>query len=296
MGVESLKRMLPQLFRNRLGEIKAKLRMKQAEKAVARFRPARGQPHGLPCELIVSLTSYQPRFPTLVKTLRSLLAQQITADRTILWLEAKDLSHLPEDVKELTSAGLEIRTCTSLRSYNKIIHTLLEFPDACIVTADDDIYYPPDWLGVLVGGVLRGRNVIVCRRAHRPIGRDGDFGPYSKWHWEIVTDGEVRDDLFPTGVGGVLYPPGSLAPEVTDMDSLKRLAPTADDVWLFCMAKRAGTKHRQVGGRFPLVSWAGSQEVGLEHLNVLEGNDEQLRAVWQTYCATGCGAPGIRDD
>ena len=296
MGGESLKRMLPQHFRNRLGEIKAKLRVKQAERAVARFRPARGRPHGLPSELVVSLTSHAPRFPTLAKTLRSLLTQQIRADRTILWLEAKDLPDLPEDVKELTAAGLEIRTCTNVRSYNKIIHTLLEFPAAYIVTADDDIYYPPDWLGVLVGGVLPGQNVIVCRRAHRPIGRDGDFGPYSEWHWEFVTGGEVRDDLFPTGVGGVLYPPGSLALEVTDMASLKLLAPTADDVWLFCMAKRAGTRHRQVGGRFPLVSWAGSQEVGLEHLNVLEGNDRQLRAVWRKYCASGSCSEGSRDD
>ena len=73
------------------------------------------------------------------------------------------------------------------------------------------------------------------------------------------------------------------------MDALKRLAPTADDVWLFCMAKRAGTKHRQVGGRFPLVNWDGSQDVGLEHENVLRANDLQLEAVWRGYCA-GAGS------
>jgi len=83
----------------------------------------------------------------------------------------------------------------------------------------------------------------------------------------------------------VLYPPRSLAPEVTDTAALRRLAPTADDVWLFCMAKRAGTRHRQVGGRFPLINWDGSQEIGLEHENVLEANDVQLRAVWSEYCA-----------
>jgi hypothetical protein len=285
MVAKFLKRILPRSIRNRLGAAKAKLRLREAERAVARFRQPSGRPHNLPGELIVSLTSHPPRFPTLAKTLKSLLAQDVSADRTILWLDDKDVPELPGEVKELTSLGLEIRTCRNVRSYNKIVHTLLEFPDAYVATADDDLYYPPDWLGILVAGVIPGERVIVCRRTHKPLGCDGDFGPYTQWQWEFITSGEVRDDLFPTGGAGAIYPPRSLAPEVTDMDALTRLAPTADDVWLFCMAKRAGTKHRQVGGRFPLVNWDGSQEVGLEHINVLEGNDRQLRAVWREYCA-----------
>jgi Glycosyl transferase family 2 len=285
MAAEFLKRMVPRPVRNRLSAVRGKLRLREAERAVARFRQPSGRPHGLPGELIVSLTSHPPRFPTLAKTLKSLLAQDVRADRTILWLEAGDVAGLPHEVKDLIPLGLEVRTCRNVRSYNKIVHTLVEFPDAYVATADDDLYYPPDWLGILVEGVIPGETVIVCRRTHKPVGRDGEFGPYTQWHWEFVTQGEIRDDLFPTGGAGVIYPPRSLAPEVTDLDALTRLAPTADDVWLFCMARRAGAKHRQVGGRFPLVNWDGSQEVGLEHINVLEGNDRQLQAVWREYCA-----------
>ncbi|MCH8614670.1 glycosyltransferase [Sphingomonas sp. SM33] len=281
-----LKRVLAQPIKDRLEAVRAKVRVREAERAVANFSRPAALPHGLPGELIISLTSYPPRYPTLAKTLKSLLAQDIRADRTILWLEDKDVPALPEDVRVLTEVGLEIRKCVNIRSYNKLIHTLVDFPEAYVVTADDDVYYPPHWLAVLVEAVKPGETAIICRRAHQPQGRNGQFGKYADWRWEIVTDGELRDDLFPTGVGGVLYPPHSLAPEVTDMEALKRLAPTADDVWLFCMAKRAGTKHRQVGGRFPLVNWEGSQDVGLEHENVLQANDRQLEAVWREYCAT----------
>ena len=51
------------------------------------------------------------------------------------------------------------------------------------------------------------------------------------------------------------------------------------------MAKRAGSRHRQVGARFPLVTWDGTQDDSLQHHNVLEGNDLQLQQVWQHYCA-----------
>ena len=100
-----------------------------------------------------------------------------------------------------------------LRSYKKIIPALEAFPQAFIVTADDDLYYPRDWLTKLVGGFAPNERVIACVRAHKPEMSRGTFGPYSSWTWEFVTSGEVRDDLFPTGGAGALYPPGSLAPE-----------------------------------------------------------------------------------
>ena len=285
MVLESVKALLPSGVRKRLSPARDALRKWRAERSV-RGRVDRGdRPHGLPGELIVSLTSHPPRFSTLAKTLRSLLAQDVRADRTILWLATGDENSLPSEVVDLQHHGLEIRTCEDLGSYKKIVPTLLEFPNAFIVTADDDLYYSRDWLTKLVSGVVPQEKVIVCVRAHKPEADEHGFRPYSLWHWEFVTSGEVRDDLFPTGGAGALYPPGSLAAETCDGGSFTELCPTADDVWLYCMAKRAGSRHRQVGGRFPLVNWDGTEEGGLEHLNVLEGNDIQLARVWQRYCA-----------
>ncbi len=285
MALESVKRLLPEAVRTRVAPLLYRLRKWRAERSVREGSKREGQAHGLPGELIVSLTSHPPRFGTLAKTLRSLLNQDVRADRTILWLAESDADALPSEARGLVGDGLEIRTCPDLRSYKKIVPALREFPDAFVVTADDDLYYPPDWLGKLVRGFVPQDKVIVCVRAHKPARDRNGFRPYSSWHWEFVTSGEIRDDLFPTGGAGALYPPGSLAPETCDAEEFMELCPTADDVWLYCMAKRAGSRHRQVGGRFPLVNWDGTQEGGLEHVNVLEGNDAQLARVWQAYCA-----------
>ena len=122
-----------------------------AERAVAGFPRIREQrPHGLQNSVVVSLTSYPPRFPYLDKTIKSLLDQSVKADHTLLWIAVDDIEHLPEAVRSLTSHGLQIKTCEDIRSYKKIIPALEAFPEATIVTADDDVYYKPDWLEGLV--------------------------------------------------------------------------------------------------------------------------------------------------
>ena len=134
-------------IRTWLGEQRRRQRLRRAQRAVSRFPTVTGRkPHELGAPLIVTLTSYPPRFPTLGATLRSLLDQTVQADRTILWLAEQDLALLPDDVIVLKDFGLEIRTCADLRSYKKLIPALQAFPDAWFATADDDVYYRPDWL------------------------------------------------------------------------------------------------------------------------------------------------------
>lgn len=274
---QAIKRAIPPAARRTLEALRDDYRLRRAVKAVSRFRPANGRPHGLPAPVVVSLTSYPARFPTLAMTIKSLLSQTLQPDRVVLWLDTD--SPPPSDVTNLASPGLfEIRRCEPMRSYAKIIPALKEWPEAYICTADDDIYYHPDWLEKLVSA--SEPDVITCRRAHG-IRYDGDKRlPYTSWDWcvETASDG----NLFPTGCGGVLYPPGSLAPEVLD-PLFKELCPTADDVWLYVMGRRAGTRHRQVGGPFHNTIWPGSQEQTLVSVNVDNGNDRQLAAVLSRF-------------
>ena len=253
-----------------LASLKRALRLFAAETSVAFWQFKVSEPHSLPAELIVSLTSYPKRFPTLAKTLESLLAQSVRPDRITLWIAHEDRDSLPPDVLDLP---IEIWTCEDLRSYKKIIPALREFPKAYICTADDDIYYPRDWLKTLVSASAPG--VITCRRAHRPNYVDGDHAPYGTWEWCVVTD--EPGDLFPTGCGGILYPPGSLSPNVLDPAFLE-ICPTADDVWLYMMAREAGSIYRQVGGTFHDISWPGSQDEALMSRNLDGGNDHQIAA------------------
>jgi hypothetical protein len=262
---------------------RARRLLRQAQRAVARFPVVRERRrHGLATLLVVSLTSYPERFPTLAATIRSLIDQSVRPDRTILWIAHADLDAVPADVRALEAHGLEIRGCRELRSYKKLLPALAAFPDACHVTADDDLYYPPDWLERFVAAVDPDRPAVIAMRAHLArIGAGGRLQPYGSWQLATANLGDAEDGLlFPTGVAGILYPPGALAEEVHDEATFMHLCPRADDVWFFWMARRRGTEQTRVPGGFDLVVWPSSQAVGLLNDNMFGGgNDRQIRAV-----------------
>jgi len=264
--------------------VQAYTRRMQAERAVAVFRKKEGKPHGLPGELIVSLTSYPPRYHCLAKTILSLLMQDMRPDRIVLWLAEGPENAPPPDVLDLQSKGLEIRYCDDIRSYKKIIYSLQNFPNSFIVTADDDLYYEDKWLRTIVSGFDDKFPTIVCRRAHRPKLRDSQLAPYEEWDQDVICD-DIEHCIFPTTGAGALFPPNSLAPDVTERSIFLELCPYADDVWLFVMALRAGSRFKQVGGGFPQITWEKSQATSLLQHNLGErGNDRQLSAVISRYC------------
>lgn len=240
----------------------------------------KGRPHGLPSDLVVSLTSYPARFPTLHLTLRCLLSQTIAPDRVILWVTLEDAKHLPKSVNELKLHGLEIRFCKDIRSYKKIVPALLAFPAAYIVTADDDVYYSKRWLEQLVEKA--GERTVVCHRGHAvALNERGRIEPYSEWSFDVAGQSEM---LFPTGVGGVLYGPKSLSPEATDEETFTSLCPQGDDIWLFWMGRRAGSTYVKTLNHWTELSWRGSQTSALHLTNVGTGrNDEQIRKITERY-------------
>lgn len=263
----------------------------RAKRAADRFPTVRDtRQHGLASELVVSFTSYGARFPTLALTAKTLLDQTVRADQTVLWIAHDDEALLPADVLELQGHGLTIRTCADLRSYKKIVPALLAYPDATIVTADDDVYYGPTWLEQLVQLAEREGGAIIVHRAHLArVDDDGRLSRYLDWEMETSrTTSEFPHLLFPTGCGGALYPPRSLSALATDSDLFLRLAPDADDVWLFWMARLAQTPIRRVAGDFKLIYWEGSQKVGLYHANMLGGNNDRQIAKMHAHFGLSC--------
>lgn len=269
-------------IRNWLGEQRRRQRLRRAQRAVSRFPNVTGRkPHELGAPLIVTLTSYPPRFPTLGATLRSLLDQTVQADRTILWLAEQDLALLPDDVIVLKDFGLEIRTCADLRSYKKLIPALQAFPGAWFATADDDVYYQPDWLEGLVKEARTHRRTVIATRAHLArLDEAGRFLPYLIWEIDTPRSSSrsPRMRIFPTGVGGVLYPPHAFAEMVVNEDLFMKLCPHGDDIWFFWMARLAGTDQIRTTASFEILSWPNSQEVALFHENKNNNrNDMQIR-------------------
>lgn len=243
------------------------------------------RPHGLDSELVVSLTSFPPRFQTLHLTISSLLTQSLAPDRLILWVYAPDALQLPESVCALTAHGLEIREVDEdLRSYKKLIPALRAFPAAFLVTADDDIYYPQSWLQDLVEVYVPGNKQVIGCRAHQVRhDPDGRVAPYGDWDWEVrgACQGAA---VFLTAGAGALYPPGALPSIALDTRICLQLCPTADDVWINFMLRLNGFAARKTASTLTVYDWMGTRKSALGRANVINsGNDAALAAMIACY-------------
>ena len=143
-------------------------------------------------EIIVSLTSYDKRIDYVKYTIYSLLNQTFPPDKLILWLDEDSFpqreKNLPRDLLELQKFGLTIDWCENLSSYKKLIPALEKYPDKIIVTADDDLFYLPDWLKVLYEEHLKNPDCVIAHRAHRiRLDTRGNLFPYKLWQFEIKT-------------------------------------------------------------------------------------------------------------
>jgi hypothetical protein len=187
--------------------------------------------------LIVSLTSFPDRIKAVSETIKSLLLQRFKPNRVILWLAKQQFPQkegdLPDELLKLTQYGLEIKWCEDLRSYKKLIPTLQMFPEAIIVTADDDLYYRETWLKVLYQAYQKNKNVVWAHRITKFSVKDGEFftiaGGYDTW-------GNASYLHKVTGCGGVLYPPHILHEDVLKKDVFMKICTTNDDIWFWLMA------------------------------------------------------------
>lgn len=253
----------------------------RAEIDARRIDPA---PHGLDVPLTVSLTSYPARYATLAPTLKALLRQTVKSDRTVLWLTYGDEKSLPSEVLALQAEGLTIATTENLRSYTKIIPALVAHPDSAIVTADDDVYYPPDWLEKLVVGYRQSGASVLCHRAHRlRLDAAGQPSPYGEWDWGLRAP-DRSGLVFPTGVLGVFYAPDAFHPDVTRADIFREICASSDDVWLYWMHRLQGHRAAKVGGFNRILEWPSSQVTNLRQENLAgSGNDQAIAAMIARY-------------
>lgn len=190
-------------------------------------------------KIIVSMTTYPKRFSDLELCLKSLLLQTIKPDKIIVYLGADSVGmDLPSNIKRFEEYGIEFKIDeeNNLRSYKKFFYAMQEYPDDVVITADDDIIYPDDWLESLVNSYKKYPHSISARRVHMMKLQYGEIAPYNSWKDQYRKEIKPCNALFPTGCGGVLYPPHSLDERAFDKDVFMDICTNADDVWLKCMA------------------------------------------------------------
>ncbi len=234
--------------------------------------------------LIVSFTSFPARIETAWETAYTLLCQTVKPTHVILWLANSQFEGitLPKNLTRLEKYGLEIRFCDDLRSHKKYYESMKLYPDAIVITADDDVFYPSNWIDSLLRKHEEYPQCVICNWAHRIKMKNGKIMHYEEWD-SCIRDGDLEpsDLIVPVGYAGVLYPPHSLDPRVFNKDCILSLCITADDLWLKANAYLNGIKAIQVK-KDPIKLFAiiRAQEIALFDVNVgMNQNDAALENI-----------------
>ena len=89
----------------------------------------------------VIVTSYGKRLSNIPFVLDSILSQTILPNKIVLNLAVKEF--VPNDVMYyLKKHNVEVNSVPDTKVYKKLIPTLKKYPEACVISIDDDFLYP----------------------------------------------------------------------------------------------------------------------------------------------------------
>jgi hypothetical protein len=237
-------------------------------------------------EIIISLTTYGRRLFDVYLAIESIMQQTLKPNKIVLWISEEEKNEtLPLILQKQQKRGLEIRYCKDIRSYTKLIPALRVFPSSTIITIDDDHLYGFDLIENLVAAHKKSPKLVYCNRLHRmKLVSPNSLEKYNKWTLNYKNS-DISPLNFPTGVGGVLYPPHCFNDEVFNEAVFTDICKYADDVWFKAMALLNGTMSQKVP--FVHKSYLTDdfmQKDSLFQINVGKNmNDIQLKAVFSRY-------------
>jgi hypothetical protein len=240
-------------------------------------------------DLIVSLTTYGKRIFDMFLVIESIAKQTVKPSKVILWLDENefDSENIPLILKKQQVRGLEIKFCENIKSYKKLIPTILMHPNSQILTLDDDIIYPYDLIECMLKDSEKNPNCIIANLIHEITFKKGVLNKYKSW--ELISQTESASFLvFPVGAGGVLYPSNAFHSDVCNIKKFTSLAPHGDDIWFKAMSILNQVKSKRCSDsrifKDRIVKIERSQDIGLFHYNLNGGrNDEQIKNVFENY-------------
>ena len=201
-------------------------------------------------KLIISISSSYENFNTLPITIYSLLNQKLKPDKIILWLDisTENLRDLPYDITQFIKNGLEIKFIKDIGIYNKTYYPLQQYPESIVVTANESIYYPKNWLKNLYLSyithpqdihIVNGFKIIFDKKRHKEFS-------FSKSNINRDSSGY---DIFPESLSGILYPPNCFSKEFFRSDIFLKKALNIDDSWIWTMALIHNKKFRIINNQ-----------------------------------------------
>ena len=231
--------------------------------------------------VIVSLTTFPARIDYVHLAIMSLLNQTVKPERIILWLASEQFRDvkIPDTLKDLCRYGLEIRYCEEdILAHKKYYYAMRTFPEHIIVTYDDDIIYPEDSLKKLLIMHRNHPNAIICNRGREIEIHTDTVAPYRYWKvsGKIPAGVPTHRVMASTGAG-TLYPPHCMPEETFDLEKIRELALTADDLWMKVMSIKGGIPvvKAQTRNKALCIS-TNYQKEKLANINVTQNMNEYI--------------------
>jgi hypothetical protein len=182
---------------------------------------------------IISFTTIPTRIDHIQPMVDSILKQTIQADEILLWLpesyrRIKSKITIPAYIKQ---SNIKIKWCKDIGPFTKLYYTLLqewEHKETIIITADDDVYYPPKWLEGLIKQSIK--------TPHKAIGYRGrileDKLDYKSGTllFGAPSRKPVNVDII-TGTWGALYKPKFFTEYIFN-DEVLNSNFMVDDIWI----------------------------------------------------------------
>ncbi len=233
--------------------------------------------------VIVSLTSFPARINRVWLVIETMLRQTVKPDKIILWLSKEQFANsqsMPSNLLHLQSRGLEIRFVEGdIRSHKKYLYALQQYPEAILITIDDDLFYHSALVEELMDGHEEHPKAIIAHYTHDICYHNGHILSYNLWK-NNVTEGK---HLFFGSGGGTLFPAHSLHKYVCNIETALLVCANADDIWLNGMARLAKTEIVHTSRHsvlLPILNW---NKLMLSSTNLTGGNDVQIQQLTD-YC------------
>lgn len=238
-------------------------------------------------KIIVSLTTYSKRIEEVYLVIESIFNQTLKADKIILWLDETEFDEetIPNILKNQRERGLEIRYYENIKSYKKLIPNLKEYQNEIIITIDDDIIYPINFIERLYKNHIKFPNVILCNIGREIPKNKKLILEYKNWKFTKNIKFPMYE-IVPIGAGGILYPPNCFYKDIQNKELFQKLAPIADDIWFKTMTLKNGVKSMVIGeiDKYlkQIIVLEEAQDIALYKTNI-KANNIQIKKVFEKY-------------
>lgn len=184
--------------------------------------------------VVISLTTTHNRINTLYKTIDTIVNGTKLPEKIILYI-SKDkyllddgITNIPENLNKFDSI-LEIKWVKNIGPHRKYYYSFNDYRHNLILTIDDDMYYPSNFLEVMYNSYLENSNYIIG--GHGKIINEGH---YTKWTKPEI--GYHKYNYIFCGNPGTLFNTNLIPREqydnMLDLKLIMKLSPSSSEMWL----------------------------------------------------------------